>query len=356
MLLRDSQCHWKQWNNMITRIGNNLIYDIMAHRPYNSLSHFLEKVKVNKIQATMLIKAGAFDAFGQREEMLYQYCDLVADKKQRLTLQNVARLIELQLIPTSHKEYEVLFKLNKFLKKENKFGDILVITPGVKPHLEAMNYPHIRYDTDGTEYTNLLEWEKFYKKKMESLKTWIQVNHDTLLEQVNETAVQELLDKYAKGNRAYQEMEALSYYHSFHELETEEYRNWLCDEVRIANFFDLPEEPIVEWENGQGAKKFKLYKIAGTAMGRDKTKHIVGFLTPEGFLTVKVYRATFNKYDKMIKENGQTDKSWFSKGSKLLLQGYRNGDTFVLKAYKDTSQAIYQIVEPRILRDKRLGE
>ena len=340
----------------LSRIGNNLIYEIINNRPYSGLQDFLKKIKVNKIQATMLIKAGAFDAFGERETMLFQYCDLVADKKQRLTLQNVARLIELQLIPPSHQQYEILFKINKFLRKESRYDNILVITPGVKPYLDEMNYPHIEYDTDGTEYTQFILWEKFYKKEMENLKGWIQKNHDELLFKVNQAAINELLEKYAKGNRAYQEMEALSYYHSFHELETDEYANWLRDEVRVSNFFELPEEPIVEWENGQGAKKFRLYKIAGTAIGRDKTKHIVGFLTPEGFLTVKVYRATFNKYDKMIKENGYTDKSWFSKGSKLLLQGYRNGDTFILKAYKDTGQAIHQIVGPRMLKDKRLGE
>ena len=340
---------------MITRIGNKLIYEIIDNRPYNSLEDFLSKVKVNKIQATMLIKAGAFDSFGEREEMLYQYCDLVADKKKRLTLQNVARLIDLNLIPESMKNYEILFKVNKFLRKESKYGDILIITPGVKPYVEQLGFGDIEYDEEGTEYTQFKTWEKFYKREMEGLKSWIKDNHDELLATVNQAAIQELLDKYAQGDKAYREMEALSYYHSYHELETDEYKDWL-NKIEATSFFDLPEEPIIESENGAGAKKFKLYKIAGTSIGRDKTKHIVGLLTPDGFITVKLYRSTFNKYDKMIKENGLTDKSWFSKGSKLLLQGYRNGDTFITKAYKDTGQAILQIEGPGILKNKRLGE
>lgn len=342
--------------NGITRVGSSIIYNIIENRPYASLQDFLSKVKVNKIQATMLIKAGAFDSFGDRDTMLHQYCDKEADKKKRLTLQNVARLIELKLIPSSHERYEVLFKVNKFLRKENKYGDVLLITPDVKPFIEDLGYSDIQYDEHGTEYTSFATWEKFYKKEMKELKKWIDDNHDELLAAVNQSAVQELLDKYAKGDKAFREMEALSYYHSYHELEAEDYDYWLNKEVKVANFFELPEEPVVEWENGRGAKKFALSRIAGTAIGRDKTKGVVGFLTPQGFITVKVYRATFTKYDKQIKENGLTDKSWFSKGSKLLLQGYRNGDVFILKAYKDTGQAIHQITGPKQLRDKRLGE
>lgn len=339
----------------ISRVGNKLIYDIINNRPYQNLEDFLDRVKVNKIQATMLIKAGAFDVFGNRDEMLFQYCDSVADKKKRLTLQNVARLIELNLIPESLNDLEILFKLNKFLKKESTYGDIIIITPGSKPYIEQLGFSELSYDEQGNEYTQVAIWEKFYKKNMEKLKKWISQNHDSLLETVNKIAVQELLDKYAKGDTAYREMEALSYYYSYHELDTPLYHDWL-EEMSIVNFFDLPEEPQVEWENENGAKKFRLYKIVGTAIGRDKTKHIVGLLTPDGFCTAKIYRSTFNKYDKMIKENGRTDKSWFSKGSKLLLQGYRNGDTFIVKGYKDSPHTIYQIVEPRILENKRLGE
>jgi len=342
--------------NGIQRIGTSLIYEIIEKRPFSSLNDFLSKVKVNKIQATMLIKAGAFDAFGEREKMLYEYCDLVADKKRRLTLQNVARLIELKLIPKEYEKFEILFKLNKFLKKESRYGDILIITPGSKPFLEKFEYNHLEYDKDGTEYTKVDLWEKYYKKEMLKLKKWISENHDDLLEKVNFEAVNELLNKYAIGNRAYQEMEALSYYNSFHELEVPEYKDWLKNEVKVSDFFDLPEEPVVEWENEQGAKKFKLYRIAGTAIGRDKTKHIVGLLTPDGFLTVKLYRATFTKFDKMIKENGLVDKSWFSKGSKLLIQGYRNGDIFMAKTYKNSGPMLYQISGPKMLREKRLGE
>lgn len=342
--------------NGITRLGSKIIYDIIENRPFVSLGDFLGKVKVNKIQATMLIKAGAFDDFGKREEMLFEYCDLEADKKKRMTMQNAAKLIELGLVPDKLLEQEILFKVNRFLRKESRYGDLLIITPGVKPFIDEMDYSDMEYDADGTEYTKFINWERYYKGKMDVMRNWIKANHDELLEKVNKAAVQELLDKYAKGNRAYQEMEALSYYHSYHELESEEYLEWLNKDVGTTNFFDMPEDPIIEWEGANGGKKFELFKIAGTSIGRDKTKGIVGFLTPEGFLTVKIYRSTFTKYDKMIKENGMTDKSWFSKGSKLLLQGYRTGDVFMLKGYKDSPNTIFQITGPKMLKDKRLGE
>lgn len=339
----------------ISRIGNNLIYEIINNRPYTSLEDFLNKVKVNKIQATMLIKAGAFDKFGDRQEMLYKYCDLVADKKKRLTLQNAARIIELQLVPEEHKIWEVVFKLNKFFRKSCLYGDIIVLTQGSKPYLEEIGFTDISYDEHGDEFINLKTWEKFYQTIMKDFKAWINANHDELLNKINKMAVDELLQKYAKGDLAYQEMEALSYYNTYHELDAPQYKQWLED-IKIQNFFDLPEEPVVEWSNEQGAKKFKLYRVAGTAIGRDKNKHLVGILGREGFFMAKIYRSTFTKYDKMIRENGIIDKSWFTKGTKLILQGYRNGDTFIVKSYKDSGPAISQIIEPGVLQTERLGE
>jgi DNA polymerase-3 subunit alpha len=173
---------------------------------------------------------------------------------------------------------------------------------------------------------------------------------------VNDIAIDELMQKYAKGNRAYQEMEALTYYYSFHELETKEYEYWL-NGLGVTPFDQLPSEPIIEWQNGE-RKVFRLFRIVGTAIGRDKSKQIVGFLTPTGFIKVKFYRSQFIKYDKQIKENGVTEKSWFTKGSKLLLTGYRDGDTFIPKVYKNSAskQAIYKIEDVGTLVQSRLGE
>ena len=45
----------------ITRVGEDIVKQIIANRPYTSIQDFLNKVKVNKVQMINLIKSGAFD-------------------------------------------------------------------------------------------------------------------------------------------------------------------------------------------------------------------------------------------------------------------------------------------------------
>ena len=102
----------------ITRLSTSVIRAIMEMRPFSSLEDFLEKVKVNKVQMTNLIKCGAFDELMKipREKIMEKYIDMVADSKQRLTLQNMQMLINKNLIPEDMKFYQKLFLFNKFLK------------------------------------------------------------------------------------------------------------------------------------------------------------------------------------------------------------------------------------------------
>jgi DNA polymerase-3 subunit alpha len=339
----------------LSRIGANIISEIIEKRPFLDLKDFLERVKVNKIQATMLIKAGAFDRFGERSEMLAQYISTQVEKKKNLTLQNANQLIELGLTPPELLQSKQVFRLTKHLKKFFKYDTVLLLDGQFLDYAEQVKYPFVEFDEKGNAYAVLAEWEKWYKNEMIPMKNWIAANKEQLIESVYDAEFKELYDKYSKGTRAQHEMEALSFYHGQHELEEGEYPDWLAT-LGISNFFDLPEEPEIERE-GANFKMFKLTTIAGTCIGRDKQKKIVGFLTPEGFLRLKIYRSQFVKYDKQIKQDGVIEPSWFSKGSKLLVQGYRSGEYFIPKAYKNsTIQPLTKIEAPGALRTKRLGE
>ena len=77
----------------IVKIGDELIKSIISNRPYSSIEDFLSKVKINKPQMVNLIKAGAFDSFGDRIKIMKQYIESVSDIKKRITLQNMKMLI-----------------------------------------------------------------------------------------------------------------------------------------------------------------------------------------------------------------------------------------------------------------------
>ena len=338
------------------RIGDTLIKEIMANRPYTSLEDFLSKIKVNKIQATMLIKAGAFDEFGDRAEMLYNYCESVADTKSRINLQNAQRLIDLNLIPKDLEQYSNLYKINKHLRKHFLYGEVIVPDDNMWTYLDRYDFNEVKQDEHGSHYMDAKEWKKYYDANMMHIKKWITQNHDQILQQVNSAAIEELVQKYGKGSIADWEMEALSTYHSYHELTSEKYSEWLGG-LNISDFNKLPEEPVIEQEYASGARMFELATIVGTAVGRNKASRTVGLLTPSGFIKVVVHKERFIKYDRQIKDSGVTEKSWFAKGTKLMLTGYRQGDTFRIKTYKSTPRKpIYKILEPGVMTSERMQE
>lgn len=65
-------------------------------------------------------------------------------------------------------------------------------------------------------------------------------------------------------------------------------------------------------------------------------------LTLEGVVNVKLNKELFALYDRQIseiKENGKKkiiERSWFKRGSIVMLQGYRRDDEFVCKKYSRT--------------------
>ena len=141
----------------------------------------------------------------------------------------------------------------------------------------------------------------------------------------------------------------------------------------ISDFNTLPEVPKISeyyvWR-GKERPRFKLTRICGTVLDKDKNKHCITLLTPAGVVTVKFYKGQFGFYDKQISEmneenNKKTvlEKSWFGRGNKLLVTGYRREDQFVPKkymdsAYRHTLQLITEIDEQGNLKlqSERIGE
>ena len=91
-------------------------------------------------------------------------------------------------------------------------------------------------------------------------------------------------------------------------------------------------------------------KICGTCIAKNKTKSIVTLLTTDGVVNVKFRKEYFALFDKTISEVGEDGKkhrvetSWFNRGSMIIVQGVRTGDTFVSKKYNSSSgHQLYKI-------------
>lgn len=320
----------------ITRISNSIIKDIISKRPFASLEDFLSRVKLNKIQMTNLIKCGAFDnLIGlPREEIMSKYLDSIVDKKQKLTLQNMQMLINNHLIPEEMKFYAQLFLFNKFLKA-NKAGDYYELNQ------DAINFIDKHFDidviTNGT-LVPMATWDGIYKKSMEPMRIYLKENQATMLEQMNQALCKEMEDKYAKGNISHWEMESVSFYSHEHEL--------AAAAPFYDDFFSLPEEPeFTSFLNKEGEeiRIYTLNKIIGTVIDKNKMKNTVTLLTPTGVVNVKVYKNQFASFDKQLSCKDASgvkhviEKSWFSRGNLLMIQGIRRGNDFIPKKYRQST-------------------
>lgn len=305
-------------------------------RPFDSLEDFIERVKVNKIQMTNLIKCGAFDEMMgiPREDIMAHYIDLVSDKKQRVTLQNMQMLINYGLVPEEMNFSKKVFLFNKFLKQQKK-------VEYYKLNDSAINFIADNFSIDilsnGTELS-AAKWELMYQRAMDPMRMYIKAHKDELLKALNNALYKEMFDKYALGSVSHWEMEAVSFYSHPHELAESQY---LYDD-----FFQLSEEPEVDYsfigKDGNEVRIYALKRIIGTVIDKSKMKNTVTLLTPSGVVNVKIYKNQYAGYDKQLSEKGADgkkhvkEKSWFSRGTLLMVQGIRRGQDFIPKKRKDS--------------------
>lgn len=333
----------------INKVGAEIVKEIISNRPYISIEDFLFKVKINKPQMVNLIKCGAFDKFGNnRTEIMIKYIDLITEKKKRLTLQNMQMLIDKKILPEEF-DFEIkVYNFNKYLKK-------FKVNDNYSLDSIAFNFYEKHFDMDSLWYENdlcLIEqkvWDKTYKKLMDPVREYLKENTEEVLNILNNKLFCENWDKYCIGTLSKWEMDSVSFYYHEHELSS-------CEEKKydIVDYFSLSKEPMVDYtftsKEGKEIPIYKISRIAGTILDKNKNKNMVTLLTNYGVVTVKIYQAQFAKYDKQISikmpdgHKKVIEKSWLSRGNKVIFTGIRRDDQFVLKKYKNTPYSVIELI------------
>ena len=352
----------------ITRIGAELIKNIMMNRPYSNIEDLTSKVKINKPQVINLIKSGAFDFLGDRLEVMRNYINSISDVKKRITLQNMKMLIDFGLIPEEFDLVKRVYNFNKYLKKMKEDSTYYGMDS------IAFDFYSSNFDVDKLEQSESSEsgmkikqiiWDNIYQHHMDIIRPYIKKNNEELLNKVNSKLTEDLWNKYCGGNISHWEMESISCYihpHEFNEIKNA-FKRW-------DDFSELPAEPVIEKYipiKGKMVPILKLNRIAGTVLDRDKNKKTVTILTTSGVITVKIYGGVFAQYDRQISEKGADGhkhiirKSEFSRGTKIILTGIRDGDNeFRCKKYSKTPyhlvETIVNIVDGEPIIDNRQDE
>lgn len=294
----------------ISEISDDFAKTIIENRPYTSVEDFIEKCTPQKKQMINLIKAGAFNEFGDRRIVMNNYLSSITPKKARITLQNMGSLIEYSLIPKDLISYIYLYNFNKYIKNYE-------VPEGYKIDNRAAsflskNFPEIEYSSG---FVDVKVWKKLYEKSMSNLKEWLKEREQELIDKIQEAEIQKLWEIYCSGNNSAWEMDVVGFYHSGHELENIKY-----DDLKLTK------------ELEDGSYKHSV-TIAGTVLGKEPYKHMITILCVDGVIDLKFTKEQFAQYNKTISETTDSvkktlEKSWFKQGTLLLVTGHKSGETF----------------------------
>lgn len=335
----------------INGISTDCAAAIIKNRPYTSIEDVLEKCKLKKPQVVNLIKAGAFDEFGDRQRAMTSYIDSISDKKKTLNLRNVQMLIRYEMIPSDYSFEVKVFNFNKYLKATNKGRkEDYVLDGNSYPFYEQNFDVDLLSNVNGRWVVGAKDWKKIYDSYMAHIKVFISNNKDELLKELNDKLFKETWSKYALGNISKWEMDSVSFYSHEHELK--KVKNAVYN---ISDFSRLKNEPEVDkiiTIKGKDVKLFKIRRIAGTVIDKNKNKNTVTLLTSSGVVDVKLYGEAYAKYDRQISETGAdgkkhvVEKGWFTRGTLLIVSGIKRGpNSFFAKKYARTPYHLVEKIE-----------
>lgn len=335
-------------------IGDDVAKTIIDNRPYSNFEDFLARMVDTKLiqnsQMLKLIKAGCFDSFGDRVEIMKKYIKHTFEPRTKLTLQSFNVVNNLGIIPSELQLQVRFYKYRQYIQrfvhgksKDRRTKNRLFLLDDIATDFF---YEHFSEDCvvdyqDG--YPIIAEWlfEKEYEKLVQPLKDWF--SKKSTLDLVNKALLENEWNKHASGTISEWEMSTLTYYYSGHELE-----HLNKEKYGVENFNELPQNPITvrEYEyNGRKMQEYHICRIAGTVLDKNKDRSSIALLTTDGVVNVKYYRGAYGHYDKQISRLNPdgtktvVEKSWFERGSKLLITGFRRGNQFVPRVYRNS---IYQ--------------
>ncbi len=338
----------------LLNVNDDLVKKIIENRPYRGIKDFYNRIKPTKQAMVSLIKAGAFDDFMERKLAMAWYIWETCDKKSRLTLQNFPTLNKQDMIPKDTPERQLAYRVyefNRYLKaecKQSEYPQDYVLDLRAVDFLFELGFENLIEDD---HFLDMKKWDKKYQFFMDTFRNWLKEDGEKILTELNSRIFKADWEKYAgDANYSAWEMEVLCFYKHEHELAKVD-----MNKYGLSNFNDLPEEPEIErtfYKANKAIHLFKLSRIAGTCIAKNKVKGVVTILTTDGVVNVKFRKEYFALFDKRISERGEdgvkhvVEKSWFDRGSMIMVQGIRSGDTFITKKYSSSiGHQLYHILQ-----------
>lgn len=358
----------------ISGINVAIAQQIINNRPYKSFVDFFQKNSytgslITNTKFIQLIKAGCFDEFNpNRIKVMKQYFVLSTPKPQQLTMANMNNI---KVVLGSRMNNKSVFGEYNFYKYVTNSRFLYGQHPKFKSkklywldnraykyfvqHCMDLGQVDVDYWEENDKTIVVDKWlEKIFKPSFERIKEYINTS--------------EFIDEYYKANlrKKYNEalpnqdpnhwsMESVSYYADGHELGDINYGMY-----NLTKFSDIPEEPVFIERTARGRtwRQFELYAICGTVIDKNDNNHFFSILTPENeVVNCKMSQGAFAHYKSQLSDtiDGKKiviEKPWIARGSLLIVSGYRRGDDFSVRKYKNS---VYQHQLQRIVKVNKDG-
>lgn len=331
--------------NAVNGIGEEVARAIIDNRPYNSFDEFMTKcvdtklVPISKVYT--LIKGGCFDSIEpDRQKLMIDFVIRTTDTKTKLTTSNIPKILEYGILPKEFEVYSLLYQFRKIVfAKSNLVESINKSTGLYEIPSNVLEYYYKNYhrtfesafevSSSGVQCLNNKQFDKIYKLLIEPLTEWL--NTEDALNAFNNKIRQGIWAKNCNGTKEKWEMESICFYTDKHELDLIPIQR----DYDVRNFCDLPKEPVIvstrKWR-GRDIHDYRVDIIVGTVVEKNKNKAIITIATPNGdVVDIKLDKGRFSYYDRAT----DNDTSWLTRGNKLMIIGYRRGETFYPKVYRN---------------------
>lgn len=305
----------------IIGLDTNTLDAIIANRPFKSLEDYYTRMIDTKLTSTKktisLIKSGAMDNLEDmsRRHIMAELVKLEIPQKDKVTMVQLPYYRD--IIPS---EFNKLLELHDFrsrIKGKNKEP----MNKDIEQEFIKKYSKHVDYKFTDELKIDIKSFEKYYNKEVIPLKE--EIKKPIYAKEFTKKKRQEYWLKECQGSISEWEIDTILFNSNGFVIDTEQ----VSERHKITEFNDLKNLPFIG-TNERGFREYEISAITGVVVGYNNQKKLVYVLTKEsGVVTIKMSRKKYTHYQ----EKTEADDSWWLRGTKLVLLGYKNGEAFYVK-------------------------
>ena len=305
----------------IIGLDTNTLDAIIENRPFKSLEDYHARMIEAKLTSTKktisLIKSGAMDNLEDmsRRHIMAELVKLEIPQKDKVTMVQLPYYRD--IIPS---EFNKLLELHDFrsrIKGKNKEP----MNKDIEQEFIKKYSKHVDYKFTDELEIDIKSFEKYYNKEIKPLKE--EIKKPVYAQEFTKKKRQEYWLKECQGSISEWEIDTILFNSDEFIIDTEQ----VSERHNITEFDDLKNLPFIG-TNERGFREYEISAITGVVVGYNNQKKLVYVLTKDsGVVTIKMSRKKYTHYQ----EKTESDGSWWLRGTKLVLLGYKNGEAFYVK-------------------------